>query len=101
VLSQFGHHAGVVWLRRGGEDPGRLIAINRPPAESSSGRMTAAELEKLLSDVPLQAVAVEVSPDGTGRGVVRELWAVVWLCVIAGLLVEAVLSLPPGRRAAP
>lgn len=92
---ELGHHAGVFALRSRSDASGRLLAVNRMSARAVHGSVLSAEqIDALVPEIRWDVVQVGPSSDQTVVGFAREIWYVVWLMVIAGLVFEAVLSLP-------
>lgn len=102
LWSEFGHHAGVYHLKSQPEDEGQLRAINRvamPPEDRVS--LSSDNIHALLPEAAWNVVSVHPNNRGLDEGFAHEIWFAVWLLVIAGLLLEAFLSLPrsPGAPA--
>jgi hypothetical protein len=97
---EFGHHAGVFQTQPSTSIPFRMFAINRPAGESQSPRISDDQLPRLLPGVEWNLVRLEGAGSEPGRGFVREAWGTLWILLIAGMLLEAWLSLPSRVRGA-
>ncbi len=93
VTSQYHEHAGVYRHQE------RWIVVNRPPEEDDSSVVPSERLAALFDGVPWSRVD-DVA--GSDSSLVREIWRLFLLVMVAALLLEAALSLPKrrGREAA-
>jgi len=93
--SEGGFHAGVYELA------GRLLAVNRPPAEDEATVVADAEVDRLLAGVPLTRFRRRA---GESANLVEEVWRMFLVGVLLALVAEGLLSLPartPARGAVP
>lgn len=84
-LSRDGEQAGVY------RDGDRRIAVNRDAGEDGPGRVGAEEIESLFAGASMSRVDDTSESDGA---LVREVWRLFLVGMVAALLTEAALSLP-------
>lgn len=107
-FAEVGHHGGVLMIApfqqsqanqsQAGQGQGRLVAINRSLDESLQQQVDVTQLGDLAAAIDWNQVSVTDDQSESGRGFVREIWGVVWVVVIAGMLCEAWLSMPARAR---
>ncbi|WP_182866344.1 BatA domain-containing protein [Rhodopirellula sp. JC639] len=93
-----GHAAGVFSVRASAESSTDVVAINRPVAESDRNPITESQLQSLLGNVRWNRVTLGDRQDGSGGGLVQEIWGAIWVLMILGMLCEAWLTLPTRTR---
>lgn len=93
-VTEFGHHAGVFLIKQSEHSPGRRIVINRSVAESDRTEISDQQLQRLVPGIRWNQVMMDASEGKSSGGFVREMWAAIWMMVIAGMLLESWLSLP-------
>lgn len=94
-----GHQAGVLAIKGDSDAGPRLVAINRSVGESVDAKIDDAKLVSLVPSLSWNRVEVGDAQVDSNRGFVREIWGMLWMLVIAGMLVEAWLTLPAKRTA--
>jgi hypothetical protein len=85
LSSEYAWHAGAY------ENQGRYLAINRPPSEDQIDVVDDKRLEQLFAGLKFSRVDDQA---GSLAGIVREIWQMFLLAMIAAMLIEAVLCLP-------
>lgn len=93
-----GHGAGVFAVRHSTESAPRLVAVNRPAAESDRQTISDSQLQGLLGDVRWNRVVLRGPQADSDGGLVQEIWGVIWVMMIIGMLCEAWLTLPGRAR---
>ncbi len=93
-----GHDAGVFSISQSAESPPRVVAVNRPAAESDRQTISDSQLQSLLGDVRWNRVVLRGPQADAGGGLVHEIWGVIWVMMIIGMLCEAWLTLPGRGR---
>ncbi|MFG0263047.1 MAG: hypothetical protein ACF788_11700 [Novipirellula sp. JB048] len=97
VLStEYPSSAGV--YRSGAGQGGRLIAVNRAPAEDQTDRVAEEQLAALFDGIPL--TRMDAAADDSSA-IAREIWRACLLAMIAAMLLEAWLCLPRPAAAVP
>lgn len=85
LSSEYLYQAGVY------ADEGRLLAVNRPPAEDEPNRVQDDRLAELFRDLDFTRVDTEL---GRETGLVQEVWRLFVIAMIAAMMFEAGLSMP-------
>jgi hypothetical protein len=76
----------------------RLIALNRPPGEDVSQRVSTAGLDDLFSGLDFRVLTGAIEDT---RSLTNEVWRTFLVCMAVAILGEALLCLPPRRDKAP
>jgi hypothetical protein len=82
-------HAGIY---RSGD---RVIAVNRPDAEDLAGALTTEAVTVLFGELPLQVAEQTGAQDNSLQG---EVWRIFLFGMLAFLIVESWLVLPPQSK---
>lgn len=91
-LDQKGFYGGV-W-----ESQGKLIAINRASTEDVQTEIRSNEIESLVGENSIDLITVSTA---ALNQLTMEIWKIFVIFMIASLLAEGWLSLPPRRRPSP
>jgi len=89
LSSGYHRHAGVF------RDGDRLIAINRAEAEDRDRTLSDRQVASLFAGLPFDRVDTSTE---TASSLVREIWRLFLLLMLAALLIESVLSVPRDRH---
>lgn len=83
--AEYPYQAGVYRV----ED--RMLAINRPPGEDDSARITDERCDTLFDGLDFVRVDLDVA---SGGGLVQEVWRLFVIAMVSAMILEAGLSLP-------
>jgi len=92
LSTEAGLHAGVYAAG------GRLVAVNRPPAEDLDRAAAAERIDGLFRGLSFTRIAGRA---GSSDSLVQEIWRAFLITMLVALVGEGLLSLPRRRAAAP
>lgn len=92
LSTEDGLHAGVYSVG------GRLVAVNRPPAEDTARVAAVERIDSLFRGLSFSRIAGQA---GVSDSIVQEIWRAFLIAMLIALVVEGLLSLPRQRVAQP